>query len=183
MNTGKVTFAPMSLFVGATDSGKSTLARRLIVEHFKPAGAKILALDPKADPRFMADFTTKDPHEFLHEIKRVVAMDVKTVALIDEGAVTVGNFNAEMSTIAQLYRELSLRGLFITQRTQTLDKNIVRNCGNKFVFELQGADAQKLAKDLGRPEVLQSAEFDCGEYLFIPRRGPVTFGNAFTGLA
>lgn len=168
---------PHTLIVGMTGSGKSSLAK-IMAQKAKAAGALILCLDPKNDPGFCADFSTTDPAKFQREVTR--AAGEKTLVIVDESADTIGNYAGVMCRIATMNRELAHRAIFITQRGAALDKNIVLNCGNVFVFRSSGRDCKTLCDDLGKKQVYEALEFDRGEYLYIPAYGQVRRGSIFT---
>jgi DNA helicase HerA-like ATPase len=52
-----------SLILGMTESGKTTLAKRL-AQHYKSRGIGVIVLDPLNDD-WPCDFKTADPDEFL----------------------------------------------------------------------------------------------------------------------
>lgn len=172
--------APHTLIHGKTDSGKSTMARRLILERFKPAGYKILVLDPKQDPRFQADFMTNDAEEFMRVVKSHAG--VKCFGLVDESGEKIGAYAGHMRVLATQYRELAHRYAFIVQRAAMLDKNIVLNCGNLFLFESSGRDCKTLSEDFDSKILLEGTQLKQGEYLFKPRFGDIVRGNVFAGL-
>lgn len=171
---------PHTLVVGKTDSGKSTAARRLVLEHFKPSGRyrEVLALDYKKDPRFRADRITDNPEEFLEWVE--TSRDC--LLLIDESSETVGRFAGAMRRIATMYRELGHQAIFIVQRGADLDKTVRRNCSNLFCFRTGADDAAELRKDFPALDPAAAARLDQGFYIFVPSFGEPSNGNIFAGL-
>lgn len=172
--------APHTYIAGKTNNGKSTMAKRLCREYFIPGGYPVIALDPKKDPGYQAEFITADPREFMREVYRRAGQKIAVV--VDESGKTVGAFAGIMEEVATMNRELGHRALIIGQRPAQTSKTIILNCGNLVVFQSSGRDAKSLHGDYDRPEILESVHFKKGEYLFVPSHGPVLRGNVFAGL-
>lgn len=170
---------PHTLVTGKTDSGKSTIVKRLIRDKFKRSGLyrKILALDCKADPDFLADFSTDDPDEFLD----VCESEEDCLVVVDEGGESIGAYAGPIRKIATMHRGLGHQAIFITQRAAMLDKTMREQCSNLFCFRQSLEDAKELCRTF--PELKSMVDevprLDQGEYVFVPSFGPPQKGRAW----
>src|SRR6516165_7136640 len=83
------------LIFGMTESGKTTLAKRL-AQRYRYHEVKVIVLDSLNDPGWSADFQTTDPDEFL----QVFWESRRCAIFIDEAGDAVGKYNTVMQRTA-----------------------------------------------------------------------------------
>ncbi len=168
-----------TLVTGKTDTGKSAIVKRLIRDHFRRSGKykKILVLDPKIDPGFLADFITGDPAEFLE----VAEAETDCLLVLDESGETVGAHAGAVRKIATMHRGLGHQAFFITQRGAMLDKTIREQCSNLFIFRQGSEDARELARSFPdlKPYIDDVPQLEQGQFFYVPSFGKVTKDRAF----
>lgn len=170
---------PHTLVTGKTDSGKSSIVKRLITEKFKRdlKYKEICLLDAKRDPGFYADFITDDPEEFLDYVEG----KEDCLVIIDESGETVGAYAGPIRRIATMHRGLGHQAFFITQRAAMLDKTMREQCSNLICFRQSLSDAKELERTfpgLG-PMIDLVPNLQQGEFIFVPSFGDCETGRAF----
>lgn len=168
-----------TLITGKTDSGKSALMKRLVRERFRRSTQykKIMVLDAKLDPGFLADYMTSDKDEFL----QVVESAEDSLLIIDEGGESIGAYAGEIRRVATMHRGLGHQAFFITQRAQMFDKTMREQCSNLFCFRQSLEDARELSRTFPalREYVPEVPKLEQGEYLYVPSFGSVLRGFAW----
>lgn len=150
---------PHCLINGMTESGKTTLAKRLAAE-YKRAGVGVIVLDPLHDPGWQADFQTDDPGEFLE----VCRTSQRCALFIDEGGENAGQFDKPMHWLATRARHYGHNSHFISQRGAQLAKTIRDQCGRIFLFCSSVDDCKIHSREWNKPELLTANALDVGEY-------------------
>ena len=149
------------LITGRTETGKTTLAKRICAE-WRARGVECIILDPMSDPEWQASFITREPEEFLH----VVRNSEQCACFIDEGSETAGRYDREMHWTATQGRHWGHRFHYISQRPKQLSVNVRSNCGQFAVFRLASEDAKELARDFAAPELNDAVSLDRGEFMY-----------------
>lgn len=165
-----------TLVTGMTEYGKTTFMKRLIKDAFKHSGKykKIIVLDEKKDPGFLADIVTDDPVYFLQSVEP----ETDCLLIIDDAGDNVGRYAGAIRKVATMYRGLGHQAFFITQRAQIFDRTMREQCSNLICFRQSLEDAKDLSRTF--PELRVHVEavprLEPGEYFFIP-----SFGAALRG--
>src|SRR5688572_25247930 len=157
------------LIAGITESGKTTLARRLAAR-YKAQQIGVLVLDPLADPQWPADFRTSDEEEFLH----VFWQSRRCVAFMDEGGESVGRYNLSMQKTATRGRHWGHACHYITQRVQQIAPIVRDMCIHLFLFASSKKDGILLANEFNHAELENCNTLEKGEYFHAVKMGPCT---------
>ena len=162
------------LILGMTESGKTTLARRLAAR-YKANGAGILVLDPIGDPRWNADFMTSDPEEFLH----VFWQSQRCMAFIDESGDAVGRYDRAMIRTATRGRHWGHACHYITQRAVDISRTVRDQCSQLYLFASSMDDGKVHSREWNKPELMNCHTLQRGEYYSAPRFGSLKKGAVF----
>lgn len=165
---------PHSLILGQTESGKTTLAKRMC-QAYGAAGVKRIVLDPLNDPEWQADFRTTDPDAFLE----VFWASESCAAFIDEAGDAVGRYDLVMQKTATKGRHWGHNVHYVCQRGTQLAQTVRDQCSHLFLFCTSLKDCKIHADEWNRPELIQAAQFKAGEYFHVTRFGVVQRGNIF----
>lgn len=167
-----------SLILGMTESGKTTLAKRL-ASVYRNEGIGVIVLDPLHD-EWDADFQTADKQEFLITVQQ----NSQCAIFIDESGESVGQYDTEMHWLATRARHYGHNTHFISQRGQQLAKTVRDQCGYLFLFNCSLSDAKLLSNEWNKPELMDANALQRGEFYRVERFGPVEkialFGNLQT---
>lgn len=155
---------PHSLIIGTTESGKTTLAKRLALK-YRASGIGALVLDPLRDPSWPCDFITDNSEEFL----KIVFASRKCALFIDEAGESVGRFDQANFTLATRARHWGHNSHFIAQRAQLVARTVRDQCSNAFVFRVAREDAKILAADWCADEVMESIDLPAGQCFYLSR--------------
>ena len=165
---------PHSLIVGMTESGKTTLAKKLCsLSRRKQRGT--LVLDPLHD-EWDADFKTDNQELFLQAFWASQCCD----AFIDEAGDAIGHYEKAMIQCATKGRHWGHNVHFITQRPMQLSPTVRTQCRILFLFNMAKEDCIQLAKEWNKPELIEAATLPQGQCFMAPRFGEVKRLNAFT---
>lgn len=159
------------LFAGITQSGKTSLAKRLSCSYQLSS----LVLDPLNDPGWRAAYQTTDPREFLLACRH----SYDCALFIDESGSMIGRYDEPMQWLATQARHWGHLSHFITQRPSQLARNVRDQCTRLFLFACSFEDAKTLAREWNKPDLLQAAALRQGEFLACSRFAPVTRGKIF----
>lgn len=158
-----------------TESGKTTLARHLAHE-YKRKGIGVIVLDPLRDPGWRADFCTDNPEQFLECFWGSESCAV----FIDESGDAVGKYDLEMQQTATKGRHFGHNVHYITQRHAQLSATVRAQTRFLALFRSSLDDCKLHAREWARPELLEGANLNQGEYLFCGRFQPLQKRNIFT---
>ena len=162
-----------SLFVGTTESGKTTLAKSLCAQ-YRAQGFKALVLDA-AHNGWNADFETGDPEKFFD-----MALRSRRCALfIDEAGTALGWLQKEAVQIATMFRHFGHFAHFIGQRHTMVAPSVRHNCTRLFIFSISTEDAADLKAEWRHPEIMHAPALQQGEFLFVKRFGTPTRHKIF----
>ena len=162
------------LILGMTESGKTTLAKRL-ARGYQARGIRTIVLDPLADPEWQADFQTADADEFL----RVFWASQSCAVFIDEAGEAVGRYNAVMSSTATRGRHWGHAVHFVSQRGVQIAMTVRDQCSHLFLFTTALKDAQVHANEWNRPELETANRLAQGNYFHCTRFGVLNRGSLF----
>lgn len=165
------------LICGITESGKTTLAKKLVQE-YKHVGISSLVLDPNLDPRWDADFVTADRAKFLNAM-----IKSRSCALfVDESGESIGRNAKEMMVVTTKSRHFGHKAHLICQRAAQIDPNVRHQCTDFYIFAQSPYDAEVFAQEnKWGDKLLHLADLNQGEYLHFTRfKSPEKF-SIFTG--
>jgi hypothetical protein len=171
------------LITGTTLSGKTTIARRLAAL-YTAAGRDVIVLDEMMDPKWIdesgAKFLTDDPQEFL----ATFWASRNCAVFIDEAGEVVGRYDKAMAQTATRGRHWGHICHYIVQRPALLDKTVVTQCTEAYVFVSEPDDLDLLAKRYLCPAIRDAGGFMQGQYIHVvrfgsDRRPSYTHGDVF----
>lgn len=157
-----------------TESGKTTLAKQLAA-HYKRKGIGVLVLDPMHDPGWSADYQTDNPHEFL----ATFFDSRRCMVFIDEAGESVGQFDKLMTKTATKGRHWGHSVHYISQRGTMINRTVRDQCRNLFLFASASEDCKMWAREFNKPELLDAAGFDVGDFFQAGRFRPASRHNVF----
>lgn len=171
------------LITGTTLSGKTTLARRLAAL-YTAAKRPVIVLDEMMDSKWKTEsgavLLTDDSAEFLDSFWA----SRNCAAFIDEAGESVGRYDKAMSRTATRGRHHGHICHYIVQRPSMIDKTVVTQCTEAYIFVSEPDDLDILAKRYLCPEIRDAAGFMQGQYIHVVRFGPdrrpfYTVGDVF----
>lgn len=154
-----------TLIVGVTESGKTTLGKKLADAHQR-AGTGILVLTAVWE-KWPADYQTTRPDDFLDNFWKSRGC----VAFLDEAGTTVGRFSETMRETATRGRHYGHSCYYLVQRPSLLDTTVRTQCSQLYCFALSLADAEALAEEWLQPELCEAPNLKRGEYFKCLRFG------------
>lgn len=144
-----------NLIVGITGSGKSVLARSVIVPGWRARGYAVLVLDPLRQPWSGATWQTDHPERFLAAARA----SESCVLIVDEAQETMRGTPQRERDMAWLATQSRNRGhiaYFIGQRAMQVPPNVRRMCTTAWCFRQSRPDAETLALELDVPAALEA---------------------------
>jgi len=162
-----------SLILGMTESGKTTLAKRLAAM-YRQNGFGVLVLDPLNDS-WDCDFQTSDPDEFL----RAYWDSRRCMVFIDESGDAIGQYDKPMIQTATKGRHWGHSNHYISQRGAMLARTVRDQCSRLFLFATALDDCKIHAREWNNPEILDAAKFEQGEYITTTRFGALSHHHLF----
>lgn len=163
-----------SLILGMTESGKTTLAKKLAA-HYKSNGVGILVLDPMGDPEWQADYQTDDAEEFLD----VFWQSRQCAVFIDEAGEAVGQYDKVMHRTATKGRHWGHSVHYISQRGALIARTVRDQCSHLFMFTTALDDCKLHANEWNKPELKTGNSLNKGEYFHATRFGKIGKFNLF----
>lgn len=165
---------PHVLVIGMTESGKTTLGKRLAAK-YRAAGRKILVLDPIKDPGWKADYITDDPLEYWEVFRR----SQRCACFLDEAGETCGHWDKTMIRTATRGRHFGHNCHYLVQRGTMISPHIRGQCSNLALFASPGKDSQLWAAEWNKPQLANASELPKGHYYWCGRFGEVKRGRLF----
>jgi hypothetical protein len=154
-----------SLIIGMTESGKTTLAKKLC-EKYRASNIKTIVLDPLWD-NWNADFQTDNPSEFMAVVSNPETQSC--AVFIDESGESIGQYNKEMFWLATRARHYGHNSHFIVQRTKQLSPTVRGQCRFLYLFNSPINDCKELAQDFNEPRLITGADLEQGHCYFVQR--------------
>jgi hypothetical protein len=161
-----------------TESGKSTLAKRMAHRYHDHNEVPLIILDSLNDPEWPQGervFQTTDPDEFL----RVFWSSKRCACFIDEAGDAVGRYNTVMHRTATRGRHWGHSVHYISQRGVQIAPTVRDQCGHLFLLTSSVKDGKVHADEWNRPELLECNTFAKGNYIHCTRFGSATRGSLF----
>ena len=153
-----------ALFVGMTESGKTSLAK-IMAKEIKEQGYNVIVLDPLMD-EWPCDYITREADEFLE----VAKTNTQCLCVIDEAGESVGHFDKQRHWLATRGRHFGHTCFFLAQRAQMISPNVRDQCGVAYIFRVSNDDSKILANEYGYDELKKLnnlAQFEfyvCGRF-------------------
>ncbi len=163
-----------ALILGMTESGKTTLAKKL-AENYMRAGVGVLVLDPLNDPAWVCNFRTADEDEFLASFWA----SKRCAVFIDEAGDCAGQHDKAMQKTATKGRHWGHRVHYISQRGTLINRTVRDQCSHLFLFATALQDVKTHSAEWNRPQLLDAANFQQGDYFHTGRFGGLTQSNIF----
>lgn len=180
-----------SLILGMTESGKTTLGKRLAHHYFR-MGFCVIVLDPMSDPGFKVEqtdstdlelkyqlrkrfFQTDDPDKFLN----VFWSARQAMVFIDEAGDAVGKYDVAMQQTATKGRHWGHSVHFMSQRGAQLSPTVRDQCGHLFLFTTSLRDSKIHSDEWNKPELLEASQLKQGEFFHVTRYGVLERGSLF----
>lgn len=145
-----------------TESGKTTLAKRLINSARNSSGMKSIVLDPLRDPAFNADFQTADPDEFLERVFN----SESCLVVVDEGAQMIGRYEGPMLKLATMGRHWGHTCIFLSQRPMQINLTVRNQLSAVALFCSSFDDGKTMSKEFNENELLNCTSLKRGEYYY-----------------
>ena len=159
-----------TIIVGATESGKTTLACEL-AEGFREEGYRIIVLTAVYDPKWRLqkeDYYTESPEEFL----RVFWDSQRCIAFIDEAGETVGRYDEAMDKVATRGRHREHSTFFILQKATRISLTVREQCSRAFIFQSAPSTCRVMADEFNQPKIEEEGPLlKRGEYIEVNRFG------------
>lgn len=166
------------LIFGMTESGKTTLGKRLAHRYHTHHEIPIIILDSLNDPEWPSGesvIQTTDPDEFLDVFWR----SKRCVCFIDEAGDAVGRYNAVMQRTATRGRHWGHSVHYISQRGVQISPTVRDQCGHLFLLTSSVQDGKVHANEWNRPELLTCNSLQKGNYFHCTRFGKLDKGSLF----
>ena len=171
---------PHVLILGMTESGKTTLAKKLCKDYQK-RDIGCIVLDPLQDPGWSDTpdsdlfFQTTDKDQFLASVKA----SQRCAVFIDESGESVGQYDTQMHWLATRGRHYGHNCHFLSQRGQQIAKTVRDQCGRLYLFCCSFTDGKILADEWNKPELRDASELPQGEFFIVQRFGGTEIASAF----
>ncbi len=161
-----------SLILGMTESGKTTLAKKL-ARDYKAKGIGVLVLDPMGDPEWCADFQTSDSEQFLE----VLWSSRKCAVFIDEAGESVGQFDKVMQRTATKGRHWGHSCHYLSQRGAQIARTVRDQCSHLFLFTTALDDSKIHANEWNKPDLKSANVLPQGHFFHATRFGTLERGK------
>jgi hypothetical protein len=148
-----------TLIFGMTQSGKTTLAKKVLIPKYKKLGLKTIVLDPLND-NWDADFQTDDENDFL----RVLWNSRQCCAFLDEAGDTVGRYNSAMIQTATRGRHWGHKIHYLAQRASLIATTVRDQCSTLYLFTSSINDGKIHANEWNKPELVNCNTLQQGEF-------------------
>ena len=165
-----------TLIIGGTESGKTTLAKR-IVGAAKNEGLLSIVYDPLANTDWGAEYQTDNEELFL----RCVWASRNCLIFCDEAGETVQRYNPDMAKIFTRGRHYGHSCFALAQKSTQINPLVRDQCGAVYLFGCGLPTAKTLAEECIEPELLRPAEngWVRGKYIYKRRFGECLEGAIF----
>lgn len=155
-----------SLIVGITESGKTTLAKKLAEIHVKQ-GFGVFVLTSVFDSWPKGVKVYDDQEKFL----KTFWNSKKCFVFIDEGGETIGRYNKSMEQTATKGRHYGHSVYFMGQRASLLNMTVRGQCSQLFCFSQGNKDCDLLAEEWNQPELRSASMLERGTCFVVKRFG------------
>jgi len=163
-----------SLILGMTESGKTTLAKKLAAK-YKAAGIHVIVLDPICDPEWGADFQTDDPDNLLD----VFWTSKNCAVFIDEAGESAGQYDKAMIKTATKGRHWGHNVHYLSQRGSMINTTIRAQCSQLFLFLSGKNDGKIHSEEWAQDELKNCTQLARGEFYHVSRGGKLTKNKVF----
>lgn len=155
-----------TLVVGITESGKTSLCKKLAAEHIRE-GYAVLVLSKIWDEWPKGTLLFDDQEEFL----RVFWASEKCMVFIDEGKSTVGRYNDAMIETAVQGRHWGHSCYYAAQRATMMSKDVREQCTQAYIFKQGPTDAKALVEEFAIEGIIEASKLKKGECLWVKKFG------------
>ncbi|HSS99294.1 MAG TPA: hypothetical protein VLK33_19805 [Terriglobales bacterium] len=156
-----------TLITGSTESGKTTIAKKLANQHIK--SMPVIVLTPIWENWGEGIEVYDDEDEFL---ARFWGLDEqKSVAIVDEGKNTAARFNTAMELTATQGRHWGWSNYYIGQGATMISPDIRGQCSQLMAFAQGTKDSDTLVQEFRAPELENCPDLSQGEFYLVRRFG------------
>lgn len=152
-----------TLILGATESGKTTLAKAICKKLMKN-GKKVLVLDPLG-ANWPTNQVFTDSELFLEYFWK----EKDRFVFIDESGEMVGRVNEEMAKVGTRGRHNGHSVFFLTQSRTQLNPILRRQCSQLFCFAIGADEAKGLAEEWICPQLEEAPFLQQGNCFWVRR--------------
>ena len=156
---------PHKLIVGVTESGKSTLARKMEADS-NQRGIVSVIYDPTLNPAWCGDIVTADEDDFFFFLREVhEKKKCSILAIVDEADTIMSMSHRHNWWLFMRGRHFGIEAIAITQRPTLVAPTVRNNTSELYAFQIPKSDAQALADDFAAPGIVVASELPQGEFL------------------
>lgn len=153
------------LIVGATESGKSTLARAMVEDAAK-RGVLVIVYDPTLNPAWGTEFVTDDEGQFFDWLYAAHESGEKSIlAVVDEADTIMGMSHRHNWWLFQRGRHFGIEAIGITQRPKLVAPSVRGNVSEIYAFCVSAEDADDVAIGFAAPGLKGAPTLAQGEFL------------------
>lgn len=173
------------LYVGVTQSGKTTLARHH-ARILDAAEYDVVVYDPVGTPTAGGDWPEKvqrfdDPQKFLIWLVKAEGKPERPIfVFVDESADIFGHTNTDANWIPRRVRHQNVYLRLISQRPKMLPPNVRTQCAHCYLFRLAADDMRMICADFGHGPEISQKSLDTGDYvLLVSGSSEIEVANVF----
>ena len=158
------TMTPRVFIVGASETGKSLLAKS-VAREMDARGEIVTVYDPVLSDWSENAFVTDNPDLFFEELAKVHSGGNPQLVFIDEADTLLSISEKQNHWMLTRGRHYGFTTYVITQRPALVAPTIRAMCNELFCFQISKDDAKLLAGDFAHEGILQAPELRQGEFL------------------
>lgn len=151
------------LIVGVSESGKSSLARKII----ERSGLPCFVRDPFLDEWPNAQIVTPDFDEMRAEVMKY---QNPRIAVADEAGDVLSVGDRGNHCFFTSWRHHGIIPIAIAQRMTMIAPNVRTSSTDLYLFESALADCEILARDKNCPELVEAANFVAGDFFHLRKK-------------
>lgn len=152
--------------VGITESGKTTLCKKLAAEHVRQ-GFAVLVLTNIFDEWPEGVHVFDEQEEFL----KAFWASKRCMVFIDEGGETMGRYNKAMESTTTQGRHWGHSVYVCGQSAIQINPTVRNQCSQLFCFAQGTKAAETLSEEWRAPELLEAPDLMQGEFFLVRRFG------------
>jgi len=160
----KETQTPRILIVGASETGKSLLAKS-IARDMEKRNIAVTVYDPLVSEWSPESFVSDDEVKFFVEIDKTYKEGLKQAVFVDEADTLLSIAHKHNHWLLTRGRHYAIMPHVITQRPALVAPTVRGMCNQLFVFRTSKEDAKLLASDFAHDGILEAPTLNQGEFL------------------
>lgn len=168
-----------TLILGQTESGKTTLAKRMATQYVA-AGITPIVLDRTVDPGWPTDFIFKYSANFLAYVKDA-SKCMSCALFVDESGMSLDKYDSDTEWLTTTARHHGHRTHLLAHRAEMVNTNVRSQCATLICFALNIRDAKEYSLMWNCEEIKQNApRLEHGQYMCIRRFHAPTYHRLWT---